>query len=215
MHEDSSATSPVPDRRAARDIRPTWKATGRFILLLVALPILGAGLGLLVAVLMPASYTAHSYVILITNPGGADGSATNVAQATARVAGETSVLNSAGAGASLIRAAQEGRLTATASPDAPLVDLAARAGTAEEAARLSDELASSTESQVNNFSEQTGVGARVFAKASVPLNPTIPNYPVSILAGTALGVLASAVIFILKRPREGQGRRLPAPATDE
>lgn len=215
MHEDSTSTSPAPGGRHAGDGRSARKSVGRFVLLLSALPILGAALGLLVAALMPASYTAHSYVILITSPGGADGSATNVAQATARVATKTSVLDSAGADASLVSAAEKGRLTATASPDAPLVDLAASAGTAEEATRLSDGLARSTETQVNNFSKQTGVGARVFAKASAPLDPTIPNYPVSILAGLALGVLASAVIFILKRPREDLGRRSAAPYVDD
>lgn len=201
VHEDKSTTPPSSGELRADAGRPTRKSVGRFILLLIALPILGAAVGLLVATLMPTSYAAHSYVILITNSGGSDGSATNAAQATARVATKTSVLESAGADASLIRAAEEGRLTATASPDAPLIDLVARAGTAAEAAKLSDELARCTAIQVNNFSKDTAVSARVFATASMPLEPTLPNYPVSVLAGAALGVLASAVIFILRRPR--------------
>lgn len=203
VHEDGSTTSPSPSEPRASADRPTKKSIRRFILLLVALPILGAAAGLLVATLMPTSYAAHSYVILITNSGGSDGSATNAAQATARVATKTSVLDSADADASLIRAAEEGRLTATASPDAPLIDLVARAGTAAGAAKLSDELARCTAIQVNNFSKDTAVSARVFATASMPLSPVLPNYPVSLLAGIALGVLASAVIFILRMPRNG------------
>lgn len=201
---NGSKATESPQGRSGRFV---GRFAGRFVALLVLLPLLGAALGLTLALFLPTSYTAHSYVILIAEDGS-DGSATDSAQATARVATKTSVLQSAGADAALIRAAEDGKLTATASPDAPLVDLAASAPTAAESERLANELASAAETQVNNFSSATGVSARVYARASLPLDPTLPNFPVSILTGAALGVLASAVLFVLRRPgsKDSEGR---------
>jgi capsular polysaccharide biosynthesis protein len=163
------------------------------------LPILGALAGWAVASVTPTRYTAHSYLLIVDASDGAGASAVNVAQATARVATKPSVLAESGGDVTLLAAAAEEDLTATASPDAPLVDLAASAGTAEEAVRLANDLSDHVNRHISRFSKSTRVESEVFAEASLPSRPASPNTLVNVIAGLAVGVVAASVLFVVGR----------------
>jgi capsular polysaccharide biosynthesis protein len=182
-----------------------WERTGEFsltVLVLVALlPVIGGIAGTLVVAVTPERYTAHSYVLVTSTGGeGADVSAVSVAQAIARVATNESVLDAGARGDRLRTATREGAFTATASPDAPLVDLSATASTASDAVTLADELALQVVEHVTAFRGAAKVRAEIFASASPPDAPSSPNPVVSVVAGAALGALIAAAVLILRRP---------------
>ncbi|NUS52136.1 MAG: hypothetical protein HOQ22_13990, partial [Nocardioidaceae bacterium] len=173
-----------------------------FVLLLLALPVVGGLLGLLVATITPPTYTAHAFVLITSTGDTTDVSAGDIAQATARVATSDSVLAEGDSSRRLLVAADDDRLTASASPDAPLVDLSASAATPA-AADLANALAAAVDAHVTSIGVDADVRASVFASASRPRRPTSPNPVVDVAAGVALGVLLAAVAFVLRR-RERQ-----------
>jgi capsular polysaccharide biosynthesis protein len=166
--------------------------------IILLLPLLGAVGGLLVAALTPPRYTSHAYV-LITDPSNSpDVSALNVAQAAARVATKPGLI---GASRTLNQAAQDAELTSDASPDAPMVDLAATAGSADLAQSLADELARALSEHVSQFSSDIGVHAEIYARASLPLAPISPKRAVNALSGFFLGAVGSVTLYVLRQPR--------------
>lgn len=169
------------------------------LLLLVVLPLLGGAAGFLVASVTPPRYTAHAYVLITARNQAGDVSGADVAQAVARVATTESVLVSGGSAGDLLRAAREDRLTATTSPDAPLVEVSATSGLAPEAAALANQLARQVQGRVADISDVAGVRATLLASATTPSRPASPNVFVNVAAGVALGVLATSVLYVLRR----------------
>jgi capsular polysaccharide biosynthesis protein len=164
---------------------------------ILLMPLLGAVGGLLLAALTPPRYTSHAYV-LITNPTeNPDVSALSVAQAAARVATKPGLI---GGSAALSKAAQDAELTSDASPDAPMVDLAATANSADVARSVADELARTLSEHVSRFSSDIGVHAEVYATASLPSAPTSPKRTVNVLSGLFLGAVGSVTLYVLRRP---------------
>ncbi|NUR10172.1 MAG: hypothetical protein HOQ45_24620 [Nocardioidaceae bacterium] len=196
----------VPEQAVVRTQRARRKSrtgTALFVLLLLALPVVGGLLGLLVATITPPTYTAHAFVLITSTGDTTDVSAGDIAQATARVATSDSVLAEGDSSRRLLVAADDDRLTASASPDAPLVDLSASAATPAAAADLANALAAAVDAHVTSIGVDADVRASVFASASRPRRPTSPNPVVDVAAGVALGVLLAAVAFVLRR-RERQ-----------
>ncbi len=194
--------NPTPSRNALSD----WDqghlgGFRRIVLVLVALlPLFGGLAGLALTALTPVDYTGEAYLLITTTADGADVSAVSIAQAVARVATSESVLDSAGSDDLLRSAAQRGDLTASASPDSPLVNLAATSSTASDAASLADEFAIQLQRHITRFEGVAQVRAEVFASASLPRDPSSPNRFVNVVSGVALGILAAAVVFVLRRP---------------
>jgi capsular polysaccharide biosynthesis protein len=167
--------------------------------LIALLPVLGALVGLGVAMTVQPSYTAHAYVLLTNATKGADASSVNVAQATARIATNPSVVNSGAADSTLTAAAQRGDLTATASPDLPLIDLAATASSASASALLANQFADRVKQHLADFPDLADVRVGIFAAASEPTRPTSPNLLVDVGAGAVLGALVAGLVYLLKR----------------
>lgn len=181
----------TPNRRRGK----VFRALGLLVLLL--LPVVGGVAGYAVALVTPPRYTAEAYV-LVTSSGAREVTPGDIAQAVARVATTESVLV-AGDSPDLIRAAREDQLTASASPDAPIVELAASAGSAFEAAALANDLAEAVTLHMTANVEVQEVEASTFATASVPADPSSPNVAVNVVAGAALGLLLTIVGFVLRR----------------
>jgi capsular polysaccharide biosynthesis protein len=170
---------------------------------ILLLPLVGAVGGVLLAALTPPRYTSHAYV-LITNPNdNPDVSALNVSQAAARVATKPGLI---GASDALVKAAHEAELTSDASPDAPMVDLAATAGSGDLARSVADELARTLSEHVSRFSSDIGVHAEIYARASLPSTPTSPNRAVNALCGFFLGAVGSVTLYVLRQPRPASPR---------
>jgi len=204
--DGSSGTVDTTDGTAPRS------AAGRHnritVALMVLLPLNGVALGLVVAGYTPPRYQAHAYLLITDVKNGVGVSTISISQATARIATKPSVL--ADASSSLNLAAQAGDLTAVASPDAPLVDLAATAGNPDLATTLADELARQVGKHVSQFSSTTGVQAQVYAGASRPTAKTAPNTLIDALVGLVLGALATGVVYVRRglpqpsrRPHQG------------
>ena len=160
---------------------------------------MGGLVGLVLDSLVPAHYTSRAYVLITSDTDGANVSALNIAQAVARVATSDSVVNSSGSAHRLSIAAQQGRLSASSSPDAPLVELFATASTASDATVLANQFAGRVERHVTSFSGVARVRAEIFASASQPSRPSSPNRFVLWVTGFGLGVLAAAVLFVIRR----------------
>jgi len=186
-------TASVTSRRA----RPAYPWAAMAVIAM--LPVLGALLGLGFAVTAQPSYTAHAYLLLTNATKGADASAVNVAQATARIATNPSVVSTGAGDNTLNAAAQRGDLTATASPDLPLIDLAATASSASASALLANQFADRVKQHLADFPDLADVRVGVFAAASDPTRPTSPNLLVDVGAGAALGGLVAGLVYLLKR----------------
>ncbi len=199
--DEPKTTSPWPGWEVARDwLKDVGVKVARSLpALIVLLAVFGGLLGILVAALSSDRYTAHAYLLVTTTGSGADVSAVNTAQAVARVATSESVLSADGSNARLLDATRDKDLTATSSPDAPLVDLAATSSSPSDAADLADEFAQQVETHVSEFRDVAQIRAEVFAPASLPRDRSSPNALVDLVAGVALGLLAGAVLYVVRR----------------
>jgi capsular polysaccharide biosynthesis protein len=166
---------------------------------IVVLPILGALAGLVFTLTAQPSYTAHAYLLLTNATKGADASAVNVAQATARIATNPSVVTAGAGDNTLNAAAQRGDLAATASPDLPLIDLAATASSASASALLANQFADRVKQHLADFPDLADVRVGIFAAASDPTRPTSPNLLVDVGAGAAFGALLAGLLYLLRR----------------
>ncbi len=200
-----------PTRRWGRpstsaEVRLRRRRTASLTLLALLLPLLGGLVGLTVAVVTPVRYTAHAYV-LFSGAGSADEvTPSQIAQATARVATTESVLAAGDASGVLLAASTNDDLTAQSSPDAPLLDFAATADTAQGATDLADQWARTVTDGMSSATSGLTMESSVFAYASTPREPVAPNYFVSVVAGIAFGAFLAAVTVILRRPQEDSGR---------
>jgi MYXO-CTERM domain-containing protein len=195
---DSASTTPTTATSAGHNGRRggrVLRALGLIALLL--LPVLGALAGYAVALVTPPRYTAEAYVLMIST-GAEEVTPGDIAQAVARVATSESVLATSDSD-DLILAARDDRLTAEASPDAPLVELSATADSADAAADLANDLADAVEVHMTTNTGIDEVRASIFASASEPAEPSSPNVLVNVVAGAALGLLLAAVGFVLRR----------------
>lgn len=190
----AGTTTATPDPTGRRG-RKALRALGLVALLL--LPIVGGLAGYAVALVTPPRYTAESYVLMIST-GTGEVTPGDIAQAVSRVATSESVL-AAGDSDELVLAAREDQLTASASPDAPLVELSATASSAADAAALANDLADAVELHMTTNTGIDEVRASIFASASEPAEPSSPNVLVNVVAGVALGLLLAAVGFVLRR----------------
>ncbi len=206
--------SPTDRPSATPEARTRRQRIAPLALLVVLLPVLGGLAGLAVAALTPPRYTAHAYVLISGNGEVTDVTPSQLAQATARVAISESVLVAGGAGDRLLTASTDDRLIASSSPDSPLVDLAATAGTAAGAANLADQLSRTVTAGMSTVTSDLTMEASIFATASPPREATSPNYLVDVVAGAGLGAFLAFVVVALRRPREAAGRR-PQPEAQQ
>jgi len=154
--------------------------------LVLSLTLAGGSAGLAYAVEAPPEYTARAYV---ATTGGA---AVTYAPAYGRVATSGPVLARA---AALLGSDSSGldRVTASAVPSAPVVEVAARSRSATRAATLANAVAGALTAYGAAREPDLQVGLTVLAPATAPSRPSSPSLPCAVVLGTSAGLLAGAL----------------------
>jgi capsular polysaccharide biosynthesis protein len=165
--------------------------------LITLLTALGAGGGLAYALLAPPEYTAKAYVVVVAqNPG--DSTAVSYAQAYARIAGQGDALNAAAEASDGATSVKELRrnVRASASPDAPVIEVTGSAGSARRAADLANLLADGLISTANSHRSDTRMRLALLSAAGPPADPTSPQMALSVAVGAAVGLLLGALALL-------------------
>jgi capsular polysaccharide biosynthesis protein len=167
---------------------------GRFGLVL-SLTLIGGSAGLAYGVQAPPEYTARAYVVTTGD------AAVTYAQAYGRVATSGPVLARA---ATLLGADPSGleKVTASASPASPVIEVAARSSSATRSATVANAAARALTAYGSDREPVLHVGLTVLAPATVPAHPSSSSPWCELVIGTSGGLLAGAVaaLFTLRRP---------------
>src|SRR5262249_51703497 len=142
--------------------------------LLVLLTLVGAVAGGAYGALKTPAYVAQAYVV-VTGPAGESPVAVNFAQAYGRIVRTGPVTDRAAA----ILNSRQGlsQVTASTSPDAPVVEITATGTDAKHTADVANAVAQALVDVANGRKDQTRVTLSVLAAASVPAAPSSPKPP--------------------------------------
>ncbi|MFD1932131.1 MULTISPECIES: hypothetical protein [Nonomuraea] len=168
--------------------------------------LLGVQAGLFYSLVKEPVYSSDTFVVVV-----ADGDMTEAmhyAQAYSRIAVQPG----------LIVGDEEARrtLSASASPDAPLIKLTALAPTAREAADQANQAAAALIIYANGHSTDTKVRMTSFAAAALPTSPSSPVLLVNVTVGAAAAVLVAGLVYLaapymLARPMPEQAAAVSEP----
>jgi capsular polysaccharide biosynthesis protein len=171
------------------------------------LTMLSALSGLAYGVASDPVYTANAYVVVVAqNPG--DSLIVSYAQAYARIADQGATLNAAAdasTGTASVRELRQ-QVQASASPDAPVIEIAGSANSARRAADMANLVANGLAITANAQSADTGVRLSLLSAAAPPADPTSPRLGLDVAVGAAVGLLLGGLALLAKtdlspRPR--------------
>jgi uncharacterized protein involved in exopolysaccharide biosynthesis len=186
--------------------------------LLVLLTLLGAAAGGAYGALKTPSYVAQAYVV-VTGPAGESPVAVNFAQAYGRIVRTGPVTDRAAA----ILGSRTGlsQVTASTSPDAPVVEITATGTGAKRTAAVANAVAQALVDVGNGRKDQTRVTLSVLAAASAPSAPSAPKPPLELAVGAAAGLLLGGLTVLagvgrtaartVARPDVSIDHRIPLP----
>ena len=195
----------------AADMRNT--ATRRWGIL-VLLTLLGAAVGLAYALIRPPEYTAKAYVAVVAENAG-DSTAVSYAQAYSRIASQGDALQTAADASGGSASVQDLRrsVLASASPDAPVIELTGTAGSPERAADLVNLVANGLTKTANTHTGDTRMRLAPLSAAAPPADPTSPQLPLAVGVGAAAGFLLGGLAFLGAAERkQPQATADPEPA---
>jgi capsular polysaccharide biosynthesis protein len=188
-------------------------------LLIVAPVVLCALAGLWYADQAKPVYTAKAYVAVVAvNPGDSN-AAVSYAQAFARIVPQGDVISAAVTASKNTISADDlrRRIRASASPDAPVVEITADGDTPIQAANLANTMASGLLSAARAHTATTRMSLTPLSAAVPPTEPTSPKPMLSAAVGAATGLIlgallartgvGSAVNRLLSRRAMSRGRR--------
>jgi capsular polysaccharide biosynthesis protein len=183
------------------------KLVRRFGLLLL-LTLIGGVAGAVYGAVKTPTYTAKAYVVAIGDPGDSI-TALNFAQAYGRVATTGPVLAKAGA---LLGGSTAGldRVTASTSPDAPVVEVVATGTSALRTATVANAVANALADYGSTRKAETHVGLALLAGATTPAKPSSPKPPMELIVGAAGGLLIGGLAVLA-----GVGRAAVKEKVDE
>ena len=169
---------------------------------------LGVGGAILASDVMPPSYSSSSYVLVVPVRETDGGNAINYAQAYARIATDRAVVQKAltdnGIAVEPDRIRQ--LVSASASPDAPLIEITARDGQPERAARLANVVATGLTSYSTARAQDTGYRVRLFTRALPPSRASSPNRVLNTIVGVSVGLLLAGLLALNLPSRRNQKR---------
>lgn len=171
------------------------------------LTILGAFGGLGYGLMSDPVYTAKAYLIVVTgNPS--DSTAVSYAQAYARIADQGAALNAAAAASNGTSSVDELRrqVRASASRDAPVIELTGSASSASRAADVANLVADGLVTTANRHTADTRMGLTVLSAAIPPTGPTSPRLGLSVAVGAAVGLLLGGLALLAETDRSGANR---------
>jgi capsular polysaccharide biosynthesis protein len=179
----------------------------RWPILLVGVA-LGVGGAILASDLIPPSYSSSSYVLVVPVRDADGSNATNYAQAYARIATNQAVVQKAliddGIAVEPSRIRQ--LVSASASPDAPLIEITARDRQPERAARLANVVATGLTSYSAARAQDTGYRVRQFTQALPPSRASSPNRVLNTIVGVSIGLLLAGLLALNLPSRRNKKR---------
>ncbi|GIJ68145.1 Wzz/FepE/Etk N-terminal domain-containing protein [Virgisporangium ochraceum] len=187
------------------------RLTHRFGLLLV-LTVLGGTAGAVYSATKTPTYRATAYVV-VTADAGEPFAAVNFAQAYGRVVTTGPAAENAtktiGPGA----AADLARVTASTSPDAPVIEITAAGPDAGRVQVVANAVAQGLIDFAATRKAETRVGVSMLAQAAKPARPSSPKPPLELAVGAAAGLLLAGLAALAGVGRSALTRRRdPGPA---
>jgi capsular polysaccharide biosynthesis protein len=155
--------------------------------LLLALTVIGGAAGAVYGALKTPTYTAKAYVVAIGDSADPIG-ALNFAQAYGRVATTGPVIALAGPKLGADRSGLD-TVTASTSPDAPVIEITATGPNAQHTAAVANAVANALSDLGNSRKADTHVSLALLAAATPPTRPTSPKPPLELAVGAAAGLL--------------------------
>jgi capsular polysaccharide biosynthesis protein len=170
--------------------------------LLILLTVIGGSAGAAYAAAKTPTYTAKAYVVAIGDPGESI-TALNFAQAYGRIATSGPVLAKA---TTTLGADTAGlnQVTASTSPDAPVIEISATGTAPAHTAALANAVANALADYGSARKADTHVGFALLAGALTPKTPTSPKPPLELAVGAAGGLLIGGLTVLA-----GVGRGTP------
>jgi capsular polysaccharide biosynthesis protein len=180
--------------------------------LLVLLTLLGAIAGAVYGAAKTPTYTAQAYVVVTGEPGESI-AALNFAQAYGRIATKGPVADRAAAALGA-NAGDLQQVTASTSPDAPVIEITATGTSRTRTADAANAVARALVDYGTSRKDQTRVSLAVLATASVPVSPSSPKPPLELAVGAAGGLLIGGLAVLAGVGRVAvAARRTEAAAT--
>jgi capsular polysaccharide biosynthesis protein len=177
----------------------------RFGLLLV-LTVLGGTAGAVYSATKTPTYQATAYVV-VTAEAGEPFAAVNFAQAYGRVAttgpAAVNAAQTIGAGAPRDLA----RVTASTSPDAPVIEITAAGADAGRVQLVANAVAQGLIDFAATRKAETRVGVSMLAPAAKPARPSSPKPPLELAVGAAAGLLLAGLAALAGVGRSALTRR--------
>jgi capsular polysaccharide biosynthesis protein len=186
--------------------------------------VLGVLAGAGYAAVMPSSYLARAYVLVVSQEPGEDAAAVNFAQAYGRIGARSEVIAAiarnpaigqpatgatpgARATTAVPSAAElRSQVTATTSPDAPIIEITGSADNPPRAADLANVVADSLITYANGRTAETRMRMVLLSPAYPPADAASPRPELAVAVGAAAGLLVGAFAVMA-----GLGRWPPGP----
>jgi capsular polysaccharide biosynthesis protein len=172
--------------------------------LLVLLTVIGAVAGAAYAGLKTPTYQAKAYVV-VTAEAGEGPAAISFAQAYGRVATKGPAAERAAA--TLGGTRELNQVTASTSPDAPVIEIIATHANAARAAVVANAVAQGLVDFAATRKAETRVGVSMLATATAPTDPSSPKPPLEMAVGAAAGLLIAGLAALAGVGRSAVARR--------
>jgi capsular polysaccharide biosynthesis protein len=179
--------------------------------LLVALTVLGGLIGGVYGAVKTPTYQAKAYVV-VTAEAGEGPAAIAFAQAYGRVATKGPAAERA---AAILGSTKElNQVTASTSPDAPVIEIIATHTNAARSAAVANAVAQGLVDFGTARKTETRVGVSMLALAATPSSPSSPKPPLELAVGAAAGLLLAGLAALAGVGRSAVARRRDAAADD-
>jgi capsular polysaccharide biosynthesis protein len=172
--------------------------------LLVLLTVLGAVAGAAYAAVKTPTYQAKAYVV-VTAEAGEGQAAVSFAQAYGRVATKGPAAEKAAA--TLGGSSELNQVTASTSPDAPVIEIIATHPNAARSAVVANAVAQGLVDFAATRKAETRVSVSMLATAAAPSSPSSPKPPLEAAVGAAAGLLLAGLAALAGVGRSAVARR--------
>lgn len=179
--------------------------------LLVLLTVLGAVAGAAYAAVKTPTYQAKAYVV-VTAEAGEGPAAISFAQAYGRVATKGPAAEKAAA--TLGGSSELNQVTASTSPDAPVIEIIATHPNAARSAVVANAVAQGLIDFAATRKAETRVTVSMLATAAKPSSPSSPKPPLEAAVGAAAGLLLAGLAALAGVGRSAVARRRDPDAPD-
>ena len=153
----------------------------------------GVSGGYLYGALAPSTYTAQTFLVAVAQTGGDVTSATGFATAYTRLATQPTVLDAASADSGIPAGTLRSAVSASISPDAPVISISGSARTPAAAAADANAVASALTALAAAHTAETTVRLSLLTAAVPPAEPSSPSKILDAALGGGAGLLLASL----------------------